>query len=383
MIKLLLITSGLAAPPADAWRFVDESARAGRSIVTYRTIDLADAPARALEPADTPPAGSRYGVIALGPAGRHRLGVVWLPGTATLWVDANDDGRYAANERHLLQSSPLGIRVTIPFGVEQTRERTVLFRRRGEGVAYAVRGYATGAVRLGDMSIAALLTDGNADGCFDGAASDRVWLDLDGDGRFDPFTEQFPLGNAITVGATAILLRPEPDGLRVAVRERPNEMGSLVVRINRLAGTTVSALTVQYVSEFGELITVREADKAVTLPAGKYRLDGMHVRITDADAQVWRYTFDWSERVFEVDVGTGRGSTHAPLAAVKLELDVDGAAQPGESVQVRPNVTAGSLYLCSCRVGPGADETGREVQAQITLCGPGSDVLDRAASGFL
>ena len=51
-------------------------------------------------------------------------------------------------------------------------------------------------IRPQGRGLAAVLTDGDADGCFDGAGADRVWIDLDGDGKFDPLTEQFPLGTA-------------------------------------------------------------------------------------------------------------------------------------------------------------------------------------------
>src|SRR5438477_4820744 len=110
-----------------------------------------------------------------------------------------------------------------------------MIRKRGDGLAWAVRGYTTGTVTLAGRRVAAVLTDGDADGCFDGAGADRVRLDLDGDGAFDPLTEQFPLGTAITAGGTAVLVRPRPDGLGVTARERPSETGTLVVEVVREA----------------------------------------------------------------------------------------------------------------------------------------------------
>src|SRR5262249_37922796 len=139
-------------------------------------------------------------------------------------------------------------------------------RKRGEGVAWAVRGYTTGTVTIGGKSVAAVLTDGDADGCFDGAGADRVWLDLDGDGKFDPLTEQFPLGTAITAGGTALLVRPQADGLGALARERPSETGTLRVVIPRLPKSEVVELSASYVSEFGELVVVKTDDKSLALP---------------------------------------------------------------------------------------------------------------------
>src|SRR3954469_332693 len=65
----------VAGPPAGDWAFVDEAARDGRGVVTFRTVEMADAPTRPLHPGDTPPAGAKFGSVGVGPGGRHRPGV--------------------------------------------------------------------------------------------------------------------------------------------------------------------------------------------------------------------------------------------------------------------------------------------------------------------
>src|SRR5262249_58459856 len=89
--------------------------------------------------------------------------------------------------------------------------RTLIFRRSAldDGLRYAVRGFARGTLRLGGVAYPVLLTDGNADGCFDDPAADRLWVDLNRDGRFDPLTEQFPLGSPITVGGRGYTVRSD------------------------------------------------------------------------------------------------------------------------------------------------------------------------------
>ena len=77
MISILLLSAALAAPPGD-WTFVDETARGGRSMVAFRTVELAAAPTRPLDAADKPPAGARFGSVGVGPGGRHRLASVLL-----------------------------------------------------------------------------------------------------------------------------------------------------------------------------------------------------------------------------------------------------------------------------------------------------------------
>src|ERR1051325_6005006 len=101
-MTFLLLAASLAAPPGSDWKFVDESSVGGRSVVTFRTVELADTPSRPLHADDKPPAGAKFGSVGLGPGGRHRLGVVWHVDTGTMWFDADGDGRYSASERHTL-----------------------------------------------------------------------------------------------------------------------------------------------------------------------------------------------------------------------------------------------------------------------------------------
>ena len=385
-MTFVLLAAAVAAPPGSDWTFVDESAVGGRSVVTFRTVELADAPSRPLHADDKPPAGSRFGSVGLGPGGRHRLGLVWHPATNALWFDADGDGRFSAAERVALGAKPHEAKVSVPFGDGVRHDRTVMIRKRGDGLAWAVRGYTTGTVTLAGRRVAAVLTDGDADGCFDGAGADRVWLDLDGDGAFDPLTEQLPLGTAITAGGTAVLIRPRPDGLAVTARERPGETGTLTVGVGTLAGAEVVELEASCVSEFGELVVVRAAGKPVSVPAGRYRVDSVRLRLADADGRVWHYSFATGDRsAFGVEVVKGKATAHRLLdgVAVTVSCDAAGGVAPGGSVQVQPDVVAGGLYLTKCEVAERLAEFGREVPAVITLTGPGSEVLDRCESGFL
>ena len=385
-MTFLFLSAALATPllPPIDWKFVDETTRDGRSVLTFRTVELADAPTRPLDPADKPPTGSKFGSAGVGPGGRHRLGIVWHAGSKTLWFDANGDGRFSAAERHTLGDKPFEAKVAIPFGDGAKRERTVMIRKRGEGVAWAVRGYTTGTVTIHGKKVAAILTDGDADGCFDGAGADRVWLDLDGDGKFEPLTEQFPLGTAIMAGDTALLVRPRPDGLGVQVRERPSETGTLRVEIVRLPKTDVVELSANYVSEFGELVVVKSVDKSIALPAGKYRVDSVRLKLSDADGKVWHYTFATGDRAYGIQVTKGRESLHKLLDGLKVTVWFDAGAGvlPGGSIQVQPDVIADGLYLTRCEVGEPFAQYGREMPAEITLTETGSVILDRCESGF-
>src|SRR3954453_7755405 len=79
-------------------KFVDEETRGGRSVLTFRTVDLADSPTRPLHADDKPTAGAKFGSVGLGPGGRKRLTVVWHAPSGSLWFGADGGGRFTAAE---------------------------------------------------------------------------------------------------------------------------------------------------------------------------------------------------------------------------------------------------------------------------------------------
>src|SRR5690348_7833691 len=131
MWSLLALTVVLAGGPP-RWEFRDEAAHAGRSLLTFRAVELAEGPIRPLKATDRPPAGARFGLLPLGtePGG---LALVWLPDSGDLWLDGDGDGRFAAAERHKLGAKPLEVsawlRVRKPGGEVAPLKRTLVLRR--------------------------------------------------------------------------------------------------------------------------------------------------------------------------------------------------------------------------------------------------------------
>ena len=371
---MTLLLALILAPPA--WQFHNDAQVDGRAANTARTVELAAAPSRPLHADDKPPRGSRFGSALVGPAGSPPIPLVWHAATKTLWVDADDDGRFAPRERVTLE----GVHA-VALGDGAAR-RTLLIRRRGDGLAWAVRGYTQGFVEIAGQSVAARLTDGDADGLFDAAGRDRVWLDLDGDGHFDPLTEQFLVATPVPVNGTMVLLKPRADGLGLTARERPAQTGTLAVRVSRLPLTELVGLTANYVSEFGELVTVT-GEAPVTLPAGRYRLDGVELKLADAGGAVWSYRFYSPDNSrFPVAIAANERTRQVLFDALEIKIALDRRASAVESVNVSPSVVSGGLTMTSCRVGTRHREYGEGKTASIVLSAPGSVPLDRFESGF-
>jgi hypothetical protein len=383
MFLILLLTLG-QVPPSD-WSFRDDLTREGRLMVAFQTVELGTAPPRPLHVDDKPPAGAKFGDLRLGSGGLLRRSVVWHQETGVLWLDADGNGRFAKAERHTLGKDPLEVRVGFAVGGAAV-QRTLIVKRRGDGIAYAVRGYMAGSITLGGKSFAALLTDGDADGCFDSATADRIWIDLDGDGKFDPLTEQFPLGSALMHAGTAYLIRPDASGTKVIVRERPSETGMVRLNVTRAPKSEVVELTAQLVSEWGELVTVSAADKAHSLPAGRYRVEGVRLKLKDSEGRIWSYRlYGTREPVLKVAKDKETVFDVAEGLRIDVELAGDGdGVKPGQSVRVRTDVvTKAGLSMSECDIAEVGGGYGRPVRATIRLSGPGSAPVDEVEAAFL
>ena len=395
MIPLLLpfLLAADPTPAAARWEFHDSVTYAGRSRVTYRPVELADRPVPPIHRDDQPAGQAHYGVLQIGNRPADQPLLIWIPnapGGPQVWIDADGDGRFQPNERHPFSGSSLEVNLPMTLAVgDQVRRqpREALLRRKssGDGLSYAVRGFVLGQLNLGGQVYKAMLTDHDADGCFDRPGIDRIWIDLDRDGSFDPLTEQFALGTPLSVGGKTYLIQPSADGSTVQVRERPQARGTLRLELAAPSGIKPSQLTAQLVSDWGELVTVNKAAEAVSLPTGRYAIEALTCQLPDARGRTWSYRFA-GERRFLLVVEEKKEVVWRLLEGLMLQVRHTGRPQgiaSGETIEVSPTLrTVAGLELVNAEYAehPGTDPMG--ASADIHLMGPDGQVADRASSGF-
>jgi hypothetical protein len=395
MLTTLFAALALAAPPdtiPQRWEFHDAATFNGRPLLTYCPVELSAKPPRPVHPDDDPGPNVRYGLL---PVGNHLDGyrfLIWLPDAAggpELWIDANGDGRFTADERHRIAAQPAEIPITISLKVGSFARyvsRTILVRATADGgLRYAVRGYAAGPLLLAGWTYGAIVSDGNGDGCFDSPAADRVWIDLDGDGRFDALTEQFPLGSPVKIGGRLYLIKPAADGTSVFARERPNDQGAIRLVVAGQNGQRPQALSAQLVSDWGELVTLSAASRT-RLPVGRYTIETLAFRLEDDDGRTWSYRFA-GDRRFDVVVESGKEALVRPLdkltfsAAVKLPQT---GVTVGTDLPVTPALrTPVGLELINCDVTGRDQRRAAESEAEIRLEAPDGKAADSKRSGFV
>jgi hypothetical protein len=395
MIGLLLslLFAADADVPTSHWEFRDNAIYAGRTMITFRPVELADKPVRPLHPLDRPPGKARYGLLPVGNGPAAHPSLVWIPDGPDgpeIWIDADGDGRFQPEERHRLQRSLLEVQIpiTIASGEKIVRQkRTILFRRRisDNGLSYAVRGYVVGRLELNGQLYDALLTDHNGDGCFDKPDADRIWIDLNRDGLFDPLTEQFPLGAPLTVGSRTYLLRPRADGSTVAVRERPTERGTLRLELGSRSPIKPAQFAAQLVSEWGELLTVKRLGEPVSVPTGRYAVEAVTCQLPDDEGRLWSYRFVGEPR-FLLLVDTKRQAALHLFEGLELHIrhtvPREGVA-PGQEFQVTPDLRSPEgLELIYAEFTDRNSGGSTSPSADIELLSPDGSMVDRTSSGF-
>ncbi len=392
-VQVALLLTGPAASAPDQFEFHDQSTHGGRSVLQYRNIVLRSTPAEPLS-TQTPFADDcRYGLVLVGGSPADALAVVWSErqgAVSHLWLDADGDGRLGPEERHVMRDGRLETTAMIAGrgGSEPSRfRRTILFRRTkiDDGLQYAVRGYRAGRLSMGDATYLAILTDGDANGLFDDAGADRIWIDLDTDGVLDGLTEQFLLGTPIALGEDTYTLTTDRGGASVRAHLRTSKRGRLRFRLPEEIHSRLKRINVGLISDIGELLSLNDVDQLASLPAAEYRVASLTLRLSDETGRAWEYLFRGGrETTFRVVAN--EENTVALLADIAFDLRLKpwkGLSPADSGVLVRPNLTADhGLYLARCTIRPGNRAREQRPSADIRMANAGGTEVGRTTSGF-
>jgi hypothetical protein len=390
---LLSLILALAAdsPDSASFEFKDAAVYENRTVLLYRAIEFHGTLAKPLVEERKFAEKTQFGLILVGANRDTALSVAWNPKAQDgpeLWLDANADGKLSDDERHAMIGRDLEVPISFQLQLDPPirAQRTLLIRRSASdnGLRYAVRGYAQGRLKLGGAEFAVLLIDGNANARFDSIGQDRVWIDLNEDGKFDALTEQFPLGKPLLREKEVYVIGSDSTAAAVRARLRSEGQGKIRLALGQKVDPKTK-IAAEMVSDLGELVVVNDLDKPIDVPFGQYRLANLKIDAPDASGQTWTYNFD-VDKSRNHKVPTGQETTVVLLDkfAMKVSLgETRGKVSPGQTLSIQPRLTADDwLYLTSCRVGKEADFRQAEGSAEILLLAPDGTVASRGLSGF-
>ena len=394
----------ILATPAFAgdWQFVLTPPGAEHEHPPLRAVSLStEKPDDLKEKAEYRGASRRYAQLRYGSPGAARVAVAVdeiSAAEADLYVDVNRNRTIEPGER----CSGEGRLWRVPLDVEYVEgdvikrfPRELIFRRGATGrtLAFAAAGYLEGKAPLGDGApLAVRRVDGDGNGLFTDP-QDRLWIDFNGDGAWDPVKEQFLFATILTLDAVRYAVRSDQRGtqlslgklegtglLRLVLPERAKDNAAAG------AGRMVEA-AVTLVGRDGSAVGLRGVGATATAPIGEYRASALTVALEDPrGGQRWTFVFSdnqgqdakrWYklERDAELDI--------APLEKFDFRTGcTKNACRPGEQLSVQPQLfTADGLTINTCYRGQ--HDTGRDGGgAQISLQNAEGLKLSSALSGF-
>jgi hypothetical protein len=304
-------------------------------------------------------ARQRYAQIHYGSPSSVRVAIVLdevSASDADLYVDTGRNRVIEGANRVKGESGVWRVPLDVAFvedGKTVLESRVVLFRlgRVGRTLSYATCGYLEGRARLGGRDVAVRRADGDGNGFF-ADPQDRLWIDLNGDGRWDPVTEQFLFAPVLTLGGARYIVRSDPLGKRLTFQ--PMEGAGtlrLAVKDARLAGS-VDEVSATLVGRDGSVVTLRGDGAEAILPVGDYRMSVLTLTLRDsAGGPPWQFVFS--------DSGSAAGRPwHRVAKGGTLVLDPVGQVtflagladdadrcRPGRPLVVQPRLYTGDGLL--------------------------------------
>jgi hypothetical protein len=399
-LATLLVALSLFAPERahaeDTWRYVVPAAGDAFEHPPLRVVALsAEKPEGLKEKARYRGAKQRYARLTYGSPGTARVALVLDEISASetdLYLDTQRSGTITAEDR--VPGKDGAWRVSLDAVVSGAKAgsapRTVLFRlgRVSRTLSLATCGYLEGRVPIGRQLVTVRRVDGDGNGLFADPA-DRLWLDRDGKGRWDPLEDQYLFSPILSLGGERYVVSSDALGQRLAFRKLEGE-GTVGLALGPSAlAERVQDVTVTLMGRDGSVFTLHGRDPRATLPVGDYRLSLVALTLKDpSGGEPWSF-------VFSDNGGKPSHHWHTLKKDGRLALDPVGKlsflaslpederpCRPGQTLNVQTQLFTGDGLLIAS-AGRGSVESGHGGSgAAVALVGSDGRSLATSQAGF-
>jgi hypothetical protein len=339
----------------------------------------------------------RYAQLRYGSPSSVRVTVVLDedgPGAGDLYVDANRNRRIEETDRidcdNRTWRVPLEVAIVEGETTRYTR-RAAIFRLGATGItfSFAAAGYLEGKVEFAGRWHTVRRMDGDGNGLFTDL-QDRLWIDLDDDGRWDPSSEQFLFASILTIGESRYAVRSDPFGQRLSVEPLKGSGTVRVAIANRQGLPAAVELTATLIGRDGSVVGLTGDRAEATVPIGEYRLGTVTVAFDDVQGgRRWNFVFSdigrhGEARWYKVEKAGTVTIDPVGILEFKTEIEGVGSVRPGDDVKVQPQLfTSDGLLIVTCFRGMVASPAGDSgTGAMITLKSADGRTLSTGHSGF-
>ena len=292
-----------------------------------------------------------------------------------LWVDVNRDQTIQESEfaTPMKEDSTWSIRIaSFPDSSSSTKEANrspkfqsfqastecqLLIQHQNEKFSIAQTGQLHGSLRLNSKMIAAAIEDRNCNGLWTDR-EDRLYIDLDGDGKWNAFEERFSCQESPVIHGTRYTLGFQNDELDLVALEGTGQLQAKIHMQNPDA--TIESCQAVLASTAGVHVTVDSLEHSIEVPVGEYMVKQVRLRLRDE--RVWSMVFEANgPGTACVKVTKGSQATIDLLGEVTLEAEIIAGSLQSHHyapIIVQPMCTSETgLYMARCSVGDtGADE---------------------------
>ena len=314
-------------------------------------------------------------------------------GAADLYVDANRNRRIEAADRVEGEDRTLRLPLDVAIvegDITRHERRAALFRLGATGITFshAAAGYLEGEVEFAGRRHAVRCMDGDGNGLLTDP-QDRLWIDLNDDGRWDSSSELFLFASIITIGDARYAVRSDPLGS--ALVEPLKGIGTVrLARARRRGFRPRSSSTATLIGRDGSTVGLTGEGAEAAVPIGEYRLGTVTCAFEDArGGRCWNFVFSDIERRgaarwYKVE----KGGTAAidPIGTLEFQTGTEGTGppRPGDDLKVQPRLFTGAgLLIVTCYRGTLASPAGdSDTGATIALATTDGRALATAHSGF-
>jgi hypothetical protein len=217
----------------------------------------------------------------------------------------------------------------------------------------ATAGTREGRVKFGDRECLARYEDRNANGrWFD--ADDRLFVDLNGDGKINTISERLPCQGMRMIQGTLYAIAGDPLGQTLAITP-VLEKGNLIPRLT-LSESEAQVLSIggTLVSHVGVQVTFDRVDQPVEVPVGRWYLRELWFEVRQGDERHYRFKFLRSGGSSPLEVVAGGEVPFELLGDLQLSatvMQVPGGERGG-MLSIQPTLTTETgCYLSDARVG--------------------------------
>jgi hypothetical protein len=341
----------------------------------------------------------RYAQVRFGGANSPHVALVVeeLPSAeVNLYVDADRNRKIEPSERVAGAERRWRFELESEWRDDNTPtpdyvSRTVIVQlsRSGRTLSFATAGFMEGSVQLASGAVSARRLDGDGNGAF-ADPDDRIWVDLDNNGQWDRFGEQFPCRPIMKLGDARYAVRNDRRGDSLTLEELSGT-GTVKVQVAlRDESVKIREFQALLIGRDGSAVGLADAAEPTTVPTNEYRLESMNFVLNDPEGKTpWCYSFSPGEHAGEgpwYTVQAGDTITIEPVREVQFTADMGRNTtefHPGESIDVTPRLrTAQGLEIDMVWRGDRQNYSREYVTAELRVLKPDGELLGSARSGF-